>query len=83
MTKRTWRWVTRDLTNAGAGGTVCVWLGVKPPIINYGSWEESKPNKVFAVDGAEYIQYGHWLEVFGVPLKPGEIKKVRFTCEVL
>ena len=77
MAKRTWRWVTRDMGDS----EVCVWRGLEKPRLDDFSWwyaEKSRP-----VDGASDIAYGHWLEVFGVPLKPGEIKKVRFTCEVL
>ncbi len=81
MAKRTWRWVTRD---APLGrGTVCIWRSAKPPILDsaLGRWEGE--DYVLPVDGASDIEYGVWNAIFRCPLKPGEIKKVRFTCEVL
>jgi hypothetical protein len=79
MAKRTWRWVTRDAT---INGVVCIWRCLdKPALPSSGTWEST--DKITIVEGASNIAYGHWLEVFGVPLKRGEIKKVRFTCEVL
>jgi hypothetical protein len=80
MAKRTWRWVTRDAIYRN-DGSVCVWRNTHKPTFEGGEWVSSP--KLMTAMGLDFIEYGHWLEVFGVPLRPGEIKKVRFICGVL
>jgi hypothetical protein len=72
MSKRTWRWVTRDEHHS----FVRVWSGSRQPTVKLGWWRQSKGA---SVDFLLYV----WNAIFGIDVPTDKPIKVEFSGKQL